>query len=87
MTLGVMTKPSNMGNVSFFGPNYPEWATDTEMKKIERRTNKKRTRLQVLEAMENHKEKPLPICMSCEKTCIQRQVVGLAKFECYVRGR
>jgi len=72
-----------MSNIPIFEPIYPEWKVSREMRKMEKRTGKKRVRAQVLAEMENQNEKPLRICMDCTKTCIQKQVVGLTKFECF----
>jgi len=80
MTLG------QMQNISSFQPIYPEWRVEREMRKMERKESRKRKRGEVLESMENYNEKPLPICLDCDKTCIQRQVVGLIYFKCHKRG-
>jgi len=72
----------NMGNIPLFEPIYPEWEPSRQMRKMERKTGRRRTREDVLRYMEKYNEKPLPICLDCDKTCIQRQVIGLTYFEC-----
>ena len=80
MTLGQMQNPSS------FEPIYPEWQVERDMRKMERKESRKRLRAEVLQSMRKYNEKPLPICLRCDKTCIQRQVVGLTYFECFKRG-
>ena len=77
MTLGQMESPSS------FEPIYPEWQVERDMRKMERKESRKRLRAEVLQSMKQYNEKPLPICLRCDKTCIQRQVVGLTNFICY----
>ena len=77
MTLGQMESPSS------FEPIYPEWQVERDMRKMERKESRKRLRAEVLQSMKQYNEKPLPICLRCDKTCIQRKVVGLTNFICY----
>lgn len=70
-----------------FGPIHPEFMVDREALKMEIATGRKRSRSDVLKLMEQYNQKPLKICMSCTKTCIQKQAVGLTKFECFVREK
>jgi len=79
MTLG------KMENVTSFDPIYPEWQVSRKMRKMERKQSRKRERREVLKSMRDYNQKPLRICLHCQKTCIQRQVVGLTNFECFVR--
>ncbi len=68
------------------GPIYPEWIVDREVRKMERREKRKRTREGVLRYMEEHNEKPMRICLKCDHVCINRKVVGLVRFHCAKRG-
>ena len=77
MTLGQMQNPSS------FEPIYPEWQVSRDMRKMERKESRGRKRVEVLESMKQYNQKPLKICLDCDKTCIQRQVVGLINFECF----
>ncbi len=72
---------------AIMGPIYQEWIVDREVSKMERAEKRKRTRMDVLKAMRENNQKPLPICMRCDHVCIQRQVVGLTYFRCEKRRR
>ena len=78
---------AHMRNPSNFEPIYPDWRADRELRKMERKTNRKRTREDVLSYMEQFNQKPLSLCLRCDKTCIQRKVVGLLSFRCFMRGK
>jgi len=81
MTAGQMESPSS------FEPIYPEWSVDWEIRKMEKKENRKRQRREVLKLMKEHNQEPLPICLNCQKACIQRKVVGLISFKCFVREK
>lgn len=68
-----------------FGPIYPEFMVDREALKMEIVTGRGRTRASVLSLMNQYNQQPLEACLDCDKTCIQRKVVGLTKFECFKR--
>jgi len=68
-----------------FGPIYPEWMVEREALKMEIASGVGRTREDVLGLMKQYNQKPLKICLGCKKTCIQKQVEGLTKFECFER--
>ena len=70
---------------SSFDPIYPEWQVSRDMRRMERKQNRKRERQEVLKAMKQYNQQPLEACLDCDKTCIQRKVVGLTKFECFKR--
>lgn len=76
---------THIRNPSNFEPIYPETKPDREIRKMEKKTGIRRTRVDVLSFMEQYNQKPLPICMRCDKTCIQRQVVGLISFRCFIK--
>ena len=79
--IGIMSNPSS------FEPIYPEWKAGRELRKMEKKNNRKRTREDVLSYMEQYNQKPLPACMRCDKTCIQRKVVDLISFRCFIKGK
>ena len=79
MTIG------QMESLSVFDPIYPEWQVSRDMRKMERKQNRKRERREVLKSMKEYNQEPLRICLNCQKTCIQRQVVGLTRFACFVK--
>lgn len=81
MTLGKMQSPSS------FQPIYPEFQVGWDMRKIEKKEGRKRKRTEVLRSMKDYNQKPLRVCLNCDKTCIQRQVVGLTRFECKLKDR
>ena len=81
MTLG------QMENVSSFDRIYPEWSVSREMRMMEKKEKRKRERKEVLRSMKDNNQEPLRICMNCDKTCIQRKVVGLTMFKCFERAR
>ena len=68
-----------------YGPIYPEFMVEREAVKMEILTGKKRTREDVFRFMEKQEQKPMKLCLGCQRVCIQRQVVGLVNFKCYVR--
>ena len=78
--IGIMSNPSN------FEPIYPEWKAGRELRKMEKRNKRKRERVDVLAFMEEYNQKPLPVCMRCDQVCIQRKVVGLISFRCFIKG-
>ncbi len=80
-----LTEATHIKNPSNFEPIFPEWRADRELRKMERKNNRKRTREDVLFYMEQYNQKPLPVCAGCDRTCIQRKVVGLLSFRCFVR--
>ncbi len=77
--IGIMRNPSN------FEPIYPEWKADRELRKMEKKNKRKRERTDVLAFMKQYKQKPLSLCLRCDKTCIQRKVVGLISFRCMIQ--
>lgn len=70
-----------------FGPIYQEWIVERESLKMEIATGRKRSRSDVLKLMKQYNQKPLKICMDCTKTCIQKQAIGLTRFECFIREK
>ena len=80
-------KAGQMENVGSFDAIYPEWSVSREMRTMEKKENRKRQRREVLLSMREHDQEPLPICLNCQKTCIQRKVVGLISFKCFIREK
>jgi len=75
---------THIRNPSNFEPIFPEWKADRELRKMERENKRERTRDDVLSFMRQYHQKPLSLCMRCDKTCIQRQVANLS-FKCFIR--
>ncbi len=76
---------THMRNPANFETIYPEWKADRELRKMERKNNRKRTREDVLFFMKEYNQKPLPVCLRCDMTCIQREVYGLLSFKCFIK--
>ena len=77
--IGIMSNPSSVE------PIYPEWKAGRELRKMEKENGRKRTREDVLAYMKQYNQKPLPLCTRCDKTCIQRKVVDLISFRCFIK--
>ena len=80
-----LTEATHIKNPSNFEPIFPEWRADRELRKMEKKNNRKRTREDVLSFMRQYNQKPLSLCMRCGKTCIQRKVVDLISFRCFIK--
>ncbi len=82
MNLSEFTHIRNPAN---FEPIYPDLMVDRELRKMELASKQKRTRRDVLSFMKQYNQKPLSLCLRCGKTCMQRKVLGLISFRCFIK--